>query len=163
MYVLIFTKNILGYILGDFLQTQLVTLGRANPTIASYDATGILVHFWSKNIFFYHEKRTSLLQRCSCKLWSRRIGSCLKSFSWKSQKTVFTPPSNFRNPDPESSGSIWATRGGWRIWSPSGSSLQEERTTHSGPDCTGSGRNPGTSVMMKMFSPKMLDKNGVCD
>jgi hypothetical protein len=42
-----------------------------------YSATGSLACFNNKNIFFYFEKRSSLLQRwlCSCKLTSRRIGS----------------------------------------------------------------------------------------
>jgi hypothetical protein len=47
----------------------------------SYDrdlqSTGSLDRFENKNISFYFEKRSSLLQhwRCSCKLKSRRIGS----------------------------------------------------------------------------------------
>jgi hypothetical protein len=59
----------------------------ANPTIASYKATvvnfynaaGSLARFENKNISFYFEKRSSLLHRwrCSCKLKSRRIGSCI--------------------------------------------------------------------------------------
>jgi hypothetical protein len=50
----------------------------ANPTIVSYNAsvvnfynaTGSLARFENKNISFYFEKRSSLLQRwrCSCKL-----------------------------------------------------------------------------------------------
>jgi hypothetical protein len=57
----------------------------ANPTIASYNvsvvnfynATGSLARFESKNILYYFEKRSSLLQRwrCSCKFKSRRICS----------------------------------------------------------------------------------------
>jgi hypothetical protein len=56
-----------------------------NPTIASYNAsivnfyngTGSLAHFKNKNILFYFEKCSRLLQRwrCSCKLKNRRIGS----------------------------------------------------------------------------------------
>jgi hypothetical protein len=56
-----------------------------NPTIASYNAsvvnvyngTGSLARFENKNILFYFEKRSSLLQRwhCSCKLKNRRIAS----------------------------------------------------------------------------------------
>jgi hypothetical protein len=40
----------------------------ANPTIASYNAKDSLEHFENKIIFFYFEKRSSLLQRwrCSC-------------------------------------------------------------------------------------------------
>jgi hypothetical protein len=42
-----------------------------------YSATGSLACFENKNILFYFEKRSSLLQRgrCSCKFKSRRIGS----------------------------------------------------------------------------------------
>jgi hypothetical protein len=50
----------------------------ANPTIASYNASAVkiytttssLVRFENKNVFFYYEKRSSLLQRrrCGCKL-----------------------------------------------------------------------------------------------
>jgi hypothetical protein len=56
----------------------------ADPTTTSYNAsvaifynaTNSLAHFENKNIFFYIEKRSSLLQRwrCSCKFKSRRIG-----------------------------------------------------------------------------------------
>jgi hypothetical protein len=59
----------------------------ANPTIASnndsavkiYNATCSLVSFENKNILFYYEKCSSLLQRWSysCKFKSRRIGSWL--------------------------------------------------------------------------------------
>jgi hypothetical protein len=35
----------------------------ANPTTVSYNAASSLVHFENKNIFFYHEKRSSQLQR----------------------------------------------------------------------------------------------------
>jgi hypothetical protein len=53
----------------------------ANPTITSYsasvvnfyNATDSLARFENKIIFFYFEKRSSLLQRCKFK--SRRIGS----------------------------------------------------------------------------------------
>jgi hypothetical protein len=55
----------------------------ANPTIASYNAsvvnfynaTGSLARFENKNILWYFEKRSSLLQcwRCSCILKNRRI------------------------------------------------------------------------------------------
>jgi hypothetical protein len=46
----------------------------ADPTIVSYNASvvkisigmGSLVRFESKNIFFYYEKRSSLLQRWCC-------------------------------------------------------------------------------------------------
>jgi hypothetical protein len=39
----------------------------------SYNATGSLARFENKNILFYYEKRSSLLQhwRCSCNLKSR--------------------------------------------------------------------------------------------
>jgi hypothetical protein len=57
----------------------------ANPMIVGYNAsvvnfynsTGSRARFENKNIFFYFEKRSSLLQRwrCSCKFKSRRIGS----------------------------------------------------------------------------------------
>jgi hypothetical protein len=42
-----------------------------------YNAMGSLARFENKNILFYFEKRSSLLQRwrCSCKFKSRRIGS----------------------------------------------------------------------------------------
>jgi hypothetical protein len=59
-----------------------------NPTIVSYNAcveknynaTGSLVRFATKNIFFYFYEKPSILQqrwRCSCKFRSRRIGSRL--------------------------------------------------------------------------------------
>jgi hypothetical protein len=58
----------------------------ADPTIASYNASAVkiynaacsLVRFENKNIFFYREKRLSLLQRwrCSCKF--KRVGSRLQ-------------------------------------------------------------------------------------
>jgi hypothetical protein len=61
-------------------------LSGANPTIVSYNAiackiynaAGSLARFVNKNILFYFEKRSSLLQRwrCSCKFKSRRICSC---------------------------------------------------------------------------------------
>jgi hypothetical protein len=61
----------------------------ANPTtsiynasvVKFYNATGSLARFGNKNISFYFEKRSSLLQlwRCSCKFKSRRIGSW---FQW---------------------------------------------------------------------------------
>jgi hypothetical protein len=57
----------------------------ANPTIASYNAsavnfynaTGSLARFETKIMFFFFEKRSSLLQRwrCSSKFNSRRIAS----------------------------------------------------------------------------------------
>jgi hypothetical protein len=57
----------------------------ANPTtsiynasiVNFYNATGNKARFENKNILFYFEKRSSLLQRwrCSCKFKSRRIGS----------------------------------------------------------------------------------------
>jgi hypothetical protein len=42
-----------------------------------YNSAGSLARFENKNIFFFYEKRSSLLQRwrCSCKFKSRRIGS----------------------------------------------------------------------------------------
>jgi hypothetical protein len=42
-----------------------------------YNATGSPARFENKNILFYFEKRSSLLQRwrCSCKFRGRRIGS----------------------------------------------------------------------------------------
>jgi hypothetical protein len=45
------------------------------PTIASYNATGSLERFDNKNIFFYFEKRSSLLQRwrCRCTITSYSI------------------------------------------------------------------------------------------
>jgi hypothetical protein len=48
-----------------------------NPTTSIYNATGSLARFKNKDILFYFEKHSSLLQRwrCSCKLKSRRIGS----------------------------------------------------------------------------------------
>jgi hypothetical protein len=51
----------------------------ANPTIASYNATDSLARFENKIIFFYFEKRSSLLQRwrCSCKFKSRRFNGYL--------------------------------------------------------------------------------------
>jgi hypothetical protein len=56
--------------------------GGANPTIVSYIATSSLVRFVRKNIFFYFEKRSSLLQRWSfsCKFRSRRIGSWIQTY-----------------------------------------------------------------------------------
>jgi hypothetical protein len=44
-----------------------------------YNATGSLARFENKNILFYFEKRSSLLQRrhCSCKFKNRSIGSWL--------------------------------------------------------------------------------------
>jgi hypothetical protein len=68
----------------------------ANPKIVSYNASAVkncsapstLERFEYKNIFFYYEKRSSLLQRwrCSCKFWSLRIG-----FRWNvSQLNSFT-------------------------------------------------------------------------
>jgi hypothetical protein len=47
----------------------------ANPTIVIYNATGSLARFESKNILFYFVKRSSLLQRCSCKFKNRKIGA----------------------------------------------------------------------------------------
>jgi hypothetical protein len=48
-----------------------------NPTTSIYNTTGSLARFENKNILFYFEKRSSLLQRwrCGCKFKSRRIGS----------------------------------------------------------------------------------------
>jgi hypothetical protein len=61
------------------------TISGANPMIASYNAsivnfynaTGSLSRFKNKNILFYFEKCSSLLQRwrCSFKCKNRRIGS----------------------------------------------------------------------------------------
>jgi hypothetical protein len=66
-------------------ENRLFPVSPANPTIVSYNpsvvnfynATGSLARFENCNIFFFFEKRYSLLQRwrCSYKLKSRRIGS----------------------------------------------------------------------------------------
>jgi hypothetical protein len=61
----------------------------ANPTIAShnarivnfYNATGSLACFENKNISFYFEKRSGLLQRWR-KFKSRRIGSWYIVYIW---------------------------------------------------------------------------------
>jgi hypothetical protein len=65
-------------------RVQALLIPWTNPTIASYNAsviifynaTGSLARFKIKNIIFYFEKRSSLLQcwRCTCKFKSRRIG-----------------------------------------------------------------------------------------
>jgi hypothetical protein len=52
----------------------IVMISGANPTIAIYNATGSLESFKNKK-FFYFEKSSSLLHRCSCKIKSSRIGS----------------------------------------------------------------------------------------
>jgi hypothetical protein len=48
---------------------------RANPTIATYNATGSLVRFVNKNAFFLLKTRSGLLQRrrCNCKFRSSRV------------------------------------------------------------------------------------------
>jgi hypothetical protein len=65
----------------------------ANSTIVSYNASAVkiynqtssLVLFENKNVFFYFETRSSLIQRwrCSCKFGSRRMDSshCLSNSS----------------------------------------------------------------------------------
>jgi hypothetical protein len=49
----------------------------ANLAIVSYFATGSLVRFENKDIFFYFEKRSNQLQpwRCFCKFKTRGIGT----------------------------------------------------------------------------------------
>jgi hypothetical protein len=63
--------------LGAHQWTQSYDFDYNAGVVKIYNATGSLARFDNKNIFFYFEKRSSLLQRwgCSCKFKSRRIGS----------------------------------------------------------------------------------------
>jgi hypothetical protein len=56
-----------------------------NASVVNFNsATGSLARFENKNILFYFEKRSSLLQRwrCSCKFKNRRIGSSFGRKLW---------------------------------------------------------------------------------
>jgi hypothetical protein len=59
-----------------FYNTSVVNFYNAS-VVNFYNATGSRARFENKNILFYFEKRSSLLQRwrCSCKFKNRRIGS----------------------------------------------------------------------------------------
>jgi hypothetical protein len=79
---------------------------RANPRIVSrivshngsavkiYNATSSLMRFDNKNVFFYFEKRSSLVQHwrcsCSCKFRSRRIGSWMENRNMHSKEIRHT-------------------------------------------------------------------------
>jgi hypothetical protein len=64
----------------------------SNPTIMSYNASAVknynatssLVRSETKNIFFYLEKRSSLLQRwrCSCKIRSQSYVFWIYNYKW---------------------------------------------------------------------------------
>jgi hypothetical protein len=56
----------MGRALPTHVPCTYMILPGANPAIASYNATGSLARFENKNILYYFEKRSSLLQRWRC-------------------------------------------------------------------------------------------------